>query len=159
MASPKTHLFSTTALIVLWWLFTPLVWSKNWVVLALVIFFGFLIDIDHVPFRIRNLKAYLEGKLKHSEALGGQKRFFHLWLGLVLALLTSFLAASAFPFLSYGIHIWIDSGAGWYKKPYLPYYAGFLYPKWLMYGMDSATVVAETIPRLYQKFMCLMKKI
>jgi len=142
MASPKTHLFSTTALLMFWWAFMPLVWSKNWIIFALAMFWGVMVDVDHVP--RRKLKAYLEGKLKLSEVLGNQKRFFHLWSGLVLAVLSSFLAASALPFLSYAFHISIDGGSSWYKKPYLPYYVGFLYPKWLMYETDAGT--AEAIP-------------
>jgi len=150
VASPKAHLVSTTGFVCTWWIFMPLVWSRDWLVLSLVIFWGFLTDIDHLPFR--NLKAYLEGRLTHVQALGKQKRFFHLWPGLVLDLLSSFLAASILPFLSYAIHIWIDSGAGWYKKPYLPYYIGFLYPKWLRYKTD-AVIAEKIIPRLYQKFV------
>lgn len=157
MASPKTHAASTITLIVFWAALTAalspsLIWNKNWTALLLVIFFGVLMDVDHLPFC--NLKAYLEGRSGYKDK---QKLFFHLWPGLIIAASSSFLVTNILPFLSYTIHILIDGGSReGYAKPHLPYYLHCLYPSWLKYETDMGSV--ETLPRLYQKFMRLLRK-
>jgi hypothetical protein len=107
MAAPKTHFKWTLGLIIIYAVSVIFLFNfgkKSLVEIIAIIFFGFLIDGDHVSSlklsRIRD-KSWLEEK--------DWVNWLHTEEGLLISLLTSLWMRSWWPVISFAVHIAVDS--------------------------------------------------
>ena len=106
MAAPKYHLLSTFVLIIIGVIFyAPLaLLAKNFIILAGVLFFGILIDIDHVDLLL------IKDIIKNKRVLISKRYWLHNWWTLAILLFFSWLYKNPLPLIAYIIHILIDAG-------------------------------------------------
>lgn len=136
MAYPKWHIVPTAVIGGAYWFFhRPLkAWSRDTLVLLLIVGFGVLLDVDHLS--IRRVKKLLR---RDRSPIEGWVNWLHTWYALVGIVVVSAIIGNLLPLLSYSVHILIDGadrGNPIERNSLLPAAIHRFYPEWMTYDSE-----------------------
>lgn len=107
MASPKVHLLPTAVLASIYFFaVAPLFfYSRQNLIIILIIGLGFLMDVDHLS--AQRIQKILRGE---KGPVPGHVNLMHTWIALFFVIVGCYAIENYLPLVSYGIHILIDAG-------------------------------------------------
>ncbi|OGZ41129.1 MAG: hypothetical protein A3B04_01405 [Candidatus Portnoybacteria bacterium RIFCSPLOWO2_02_FULL_39_11] len=118
--------------------YQPMISRQNFISLSGIIFFGALLDIDHISFQqIADLLNRKKERLLLGAPVSGWRNWLHTWQAFIGIVCFSVLAWNLLPLLSFIFHIMFDGANKCnlvYRTSLLPTAIHPFYPEWLKYS-------------------------